>query len=235
MLDLIDLTVQERKEFPALAQRRIATHEAPEQRHPRGRPRDSAADVLILDATERALAARGYEAMTMDRVAVAAGVSKPTIYLRFGSKAALVAAMIDRLEPPVPRPRGRSARADLVTLIQVEEQWVGRHGRRLVAAVLLEEADHPELLDQFRQRVVEPVRAAFHATLKAGIARGELRQGANRAEVIDALTGAYWARFWATGAPRRGWAPRLVDAVLQGLVLPERRPDTGDVHNAERP
>jgi AcrR family transcriptional regulator len=133
--------------------------------------------------------------MTMDQVAVSAGVSKPTIYLRFGSKAALVAAMIDRLEPPLPRPRGRSARADLVTLIQVEEQWVGRHGRRLVAAVLLEEADHPELLDQFRQRVVEPVRAAFYATLKAGIARGELRQGANRAEVIDALTGAYWARF----------------------------------------
>lgn len=215
-----------------MARRRIATHDTPEQRPARGRPRDAAAEALILDATERALAARGYEAMTMDQVAVAARVSKPTIYLRYGSKAALVAAMIDRLEPPLPPPRGRSARADLVTLIQVEEQWVDRHGRRLVAALLLEEADHPELLDRFRQRVVEPARAAFQATLRAGIARGELRQGANRAEVIDALTGAYWARFWATGAPRRGWAPRLVDAVLQGLLIGERRPATRDVHNA---
>jgi AcrR family transcriptional regulator len=217
-----------------LAQRRIATHKSLEQRPARGRPRDAATDVLILDATERALAARGYEAMTMDQVAVAAGVSKPTVYLRFGSKAALVAAMIDRLEPPLPPPRGRSVRADLVRLIQVEEQWVDRHGRRLVAAVLLEEADHPELLDRFRQRVVEPVRAAFQATLDAGIARGELRQAANRAEVIDALTGAYWARFWATGAPRRGWAPRLVDAVFQGVVMPERRPATGEVHHERR-
>jgi AcrR family transcriptional regulator len=172
--------------------------------------------------------------MTMDQVAVAARVSKPTIYLRYASKAALVAAMIDRLEPPLPQTRGRSVRADLITLIQVEEQWVDRHGRRLVAAVLLEEADHPELLDRLRQRVVEPVRAAFEATLRAGIARGELRNGANHSEVIDAMTGAYWARFWATGAPRRGWAPRLVDAVLQGLLVRERRPAGRDVRNARR-
>jgi AcrR family transcriptional regulator len=207
-----------------LARRRIATYHTPAPRPARGRPRDAAAEALILDATERALAARGYEAMTMDQVAAAAGVSKPTIYLRYGSKAALVAAMIDRLEPPPPPPRGRSVRADLVTLIHLEEQWVDRHGQRLVAAVLLEEADHPELLDRFRERVVQPVRAAFRATLRAGVARGELRQGADGGEVIDVLTGAYWARFWTTGAPRRGWAARLVDAVLQGLLIPEPSP-----------
>ena len=40
---------------------------------------------------------RGYEAMTIEQVASAAGVSKPTIYLRYRSKRELVAAMIDRL------------------------------------------------------------------------------------------------------------------------------------------
>jgi Tetracyclin repressor-like, C-terminal domain len=129
-----------------------------------------------------------------------------------------VAAMIDRLEPPLPEPSGRSARQDLIKLIEIEEQWVDLHGLRLVAAVLLEQDDHPELLERFRQRVVQPARAAFAKALAAGIARGELREGADRGEVIDALTGAYWARSWATGAPTRGWAQRLVDSVVQGLL-----------------
>jgi AcrR family transcriptional regulator len=187
------------------------------RKSPRGRPRDGATDAAILDATERSLASRGYEAMTIEQVAAAAGVSKPTIYLRYRSKAELVGAMIDRLEPPLPPPAGQSARDDLVTLIRIQERWVDRHGLRLVAAVLLEQADHPELLERFRQRVVEPTRAAFGAALEAGIIRGELRQGADVAEVVDALIGAYWARAWATGAPSRGWAERLVDSVIQGL------------------
>jgi phosphoglycolate phosphatase-like HAD superfamily hydrolase len=106
-----------------------------------------------------------------------------------------------------------------VKLIRLEERWVAQHGLRLVAAVLLEQADHPELLDRFQDRVVEPVRAAFDMALKAGIARDELREGADSAEAIDALTGAYWARAWATGRPTRDWAERLVDTVLQGLEV----------------
>lgn len=186
---------------------------------PRGRPRNSANDAAILDATERTLAGRGYEAMTIEQVAAAAGVSKPTIYLRYSSKAELVRAMIDRLEPPLPRAAGRSARSDLVKLIEIEEQWVDRHGLRLVAAVLLEEADHPELLERFRQRVVKPARAAFAMVLRAGIARGELRKGADSPEAIDALTGAYWSRAWSPDPPSPTWAERLVDTALRGLTV----------------
>jgi AcrR family transcriptional regulator len=193
---------------------------APEETRPRGRPRDSATDAAILDAVERSLASRGYEAMSIEQVAAAASVSKPTIYLRYRSKAELVAAMIDRLEPPLPRAAGRSAREDLVQLVRIGERWVDRHGLRLVAAVFLEQTDHPELLERFRERVVEPARAAFDRALKAGIERGELRPGADEAEVVDALTGTYWARAWATDGPRRGWAQRLVDTLLEGITAP---------------
>jgi AcrR family transcriptional regulator len=187
----------------------------------RGRPRDGAVDTAILDATEQSLASRGYEAMTVEQVAVAAGVSKPTIYLRYRSKAELVEAMIERLRPPLPgAPDGAeaSARQELVALIEMQETWVERHGLRLVAAVLLEEADHPELLRRFRERVVEPARAAFQAALRAGIARGELRRGADGDEVVDVLTGAYWGRAWTTGSDARSsWPERLVDSLLCGL------------------
>lgn len=177
-------------------------------------------DTAILDATERCLASRGYRAMSMEQVAATAGVSKPTIYLRYRSKVELVAAMIDRLEPPLPPATSGSVRADLVALVETEERWVDRHGLRLVSAVLLEQTDHPELMERFLQRVVEPVRAALTAALAAGVARGELRPGAAVGEVVDALTGASWSRAWAAGpaAPTREWAGRLVDTILRGLV-----------------
>jgi AcrR family transcriptional regulator len=191
----------------------------------RGRPRDGAVDAAILDATERSLASRGYEAMTVEQVAVAAGVSKPTIYLRYRSKAELVEAMIERLRPPLPEVSGgadASVRHELVALIEMQEEWVELHGLRLVAAVLLEEADHPELLERFRERVVGPARAAFQAALRAGVARGELRRGADGDEVVDALTGAYWGRAWTTsnGEAQERWPERLVDALLAGLRAP---------------
>ncbi|HMG41914.1 MAG TPA: TetR/AcrR family transcriptional regulator [Acidimicrobiales bacterium] len=194
----------------------LSTKEA--RRAVRGRPRDAALDGAILDATEQALASRGYEAMTMGQVAAAAGVSKPTIYLRYRSKADLVAAMIDRLEPPLPATTGTSARDDLVDLVRMGQRWVDRHGLRLVAAVILEQADHPELMDRFRQRAVDPVRDAFERALAAGVARGELRRDAVDDEIVDALAGAYWARSWAKRPAPRGWAGRLVDGILRGLL-----------------
>jgi AcrR family transcriptional regulator len=184
------------------------------RRHGPGRPRDEANDIAILDATERLLGRRGYEAMTVDQIAAAAGVSKPTIYLRYRSKRDLVAAMIDRLRPPLPEATSGSVARDLVALIELEREWVDRHGLRIVAAVLLEQDDHPELMERFQQRVVEPVRHAFAAVLQAAVEREELPHAAAGAEVIDALTGAYWARAWATEGFPDDWSDRLVGAVL---------------------
>lgn len=189
---------------------------SPERLGP-GRPRDRGNDVAILDATERLLGRRGYEAMTVDQVAAAAGVSKPTIYLRYPSKRDLVAAMIDRLRPPLPESSTGSVERDLVALIEMQRRWVDLHGLRIVAAVLLEQDDHPELMERFQQRVVQPSRDAFAAVLEAGVDRGELPRGADSPEVIDALIGAYWARTWATDGFTSDWSVRLVEAVL-GLV-----------------
>jgi len=194
-----------------------------DRRRVRGRPRDAGVDAAILDATERLLARRGYEAMTVDQVAAAAGVSKPTIYLRYASKADLVAAMVDRVLPPLDVPDTGSVAKDLVALIEVQRHWVERHGLRLVAAVLLEQEEHPELLHRFRQRGVHPARRAFRDALRRGVERGELRAGADSAEMIDALTGAYWGRAWTADAPTRRWTTRLVADLLEGVVHRNQR------------
>lgn len=50
---------------------------------------------LLLDAARRLIAERGAEAVTMDDVAVAAGVGKGTLFRRFGSRAGLMLELLN--------------------------------------------------------------------------------------------------------------------------------------------
>ena len=49
----------------------------------------------LLDATQRLLERCGVDSVTMDAVAAAAGVGKGTVFRRFGSRAGLMAAMLN--------------------------------------------------------------------------------------------------------------------------------------------
>ena len=60
----------------------------------RGRPRREGADDEILDVTREMLREGGYAALTVDAVAEHAGVAKTTLYRRWPSKSALVAAAL---------------------------------------------------------------------------------------------------------------------------------------------
>jgi TetR/AcrR family transcriptional repressor of mexJK operon len=60
----------------------------------RGRPRNTAKDESILHAAGDLFMGRGYEAVSLDAVAQAAGVSKATIYARYADKDALFSAVL---------------------------------------------------------------------------------------------------------------------------------------------
>jgi AcrR family transcriptional regulator len=51
----------------------------------------------ILDATNRLLGSKGYEAMSMDDIAAEVGIAKGSLYKHFESKEALAAAVMTRL------------------------------------------------------------------------------------------------------------------------------------------
>ena len=59
-----------------------------------GRARSEAARHAILEATREELTERGYDKLSIDRVAAAAGVGKQTIYRWYSSKSVLVAECI---------------------------------------------------------------------------------------------------------------------------------------------
>ena len=59
-------------------------------------PKEAVKDA-ILDATDRLLARFGYRKMTVEDIAVEAGIGKGTIYLHFASKEEVVLSHVDRI------------------------------------------------------------------------------------------------------------------------------------------
>lgn len=66
---------------------------APVARRP-GRPRSAEKETAIVEAAQHLFMERGFEGASVDAIADAAGVSKATVYARFGDKEALLATAI---------------------------------------------------------------------------------------------------------------------------------------------
>jgi AcrR family transcriptional regulator len=135
----------------------------------------------ILDAAELLLIERGYAALTMDDLADAVGISKPTLYQHFKSKEDLAARVIvnalQMLEAHLQQPHGDSPLAHIVkTFRHLLEQ---RHASGGVLASL-----GPEL-------VVKTIHTSpLLAEHKARIVKllGELVDEAKaRGEIVDSI------------------------------------------------
>lgn len=96
-----------------------------ETKRGRGRPRREGADDQILGVALEMLREHGYGALTVDAVAERAGVAKTTVYRRWPSKSALIAAAV----PPT------ETLDEAVTLLRLFEP-AGPEAIEAVAAIL---------------------------------------------------------------------------------------------------
>src|SRR3954469_20628067 len=137
-----------------------------------GRPRDEKASQAILQAALGQLLERGYGGMSMEGVAVAAGVGKPAIYRRYRNKAELVAAAIRSILPNIDLPDTGSTLKDLQEVAAQARPMTQGPFPVLLGSVMAEQQRQPELMDAFRERIVMPRR---------GIARRSSRPGSSGA------------------------------------------------------
>ncbi|MDF0529718.1 helix-turn-helix domain containing protein [Tsukamurella sp. 8F] len=98
---------------------------------------------LLLAAAERLITERGVAAVSMDDVAQAAGVGKGTVFRRFGSRAGLLQALLDRDETdiqrafmfgPPPQGPGGPPVERLIAFGHARLRMIARHGDLLVGA-----------------------------------------------------------------------------------------------------
>ena len=164
----------------------------PSPRAAAGRPRDAGADRRILEATFRQLVDVGYGGMSIEAVAADAGVARTTIYRRYPTKADLAVAALG-VEVPFDAPP--SADVDSRTLIellvrQVIATLIDSGAVRILGSLLVEERREPELLAQFRERIIGPRRAIVEGLLRRGIERGEIRPDIDPLVVTEMIAGS---------------------------------------------
>lgn len=185
----------------------------------RGRPRSTEHDDAILDAAVSLMREVGYARMTMEAVAAAAGVSKPTLYLRYAGKAELVVAAHERVRiGDAPAPTG-DLRADLAAQLRHLHEVFARLGMSVIGVCLAEEDGLPDLIAALRARSVEPGRQIMRDAIAGAVARGELPPAAeaDAETAIEMAIGAYYARYIAGRPFDEGWPERVADATLRAL------------------
>jgi AcrR family transcriptional regulator len=174
------------------------------------RPQGRAADVVerVLAATAEELSRQGYAALRVEDVATRSGVNKTTIYRRWPTRAALVAASLDAvLSAPTAPDTGslrKDLRASLLESLALATLPVGRALLRLMQT----ERSHPEV-EALTRKLRETQRSARLRLVERAIARGELPATTSASLIVDLVS-----------------APVLTRAVTFGEVVDERYVDS---------
>lgn len=180
-----------------------------------GRPRDPRIEEAILLAARRRLVSDGYAQMTLADVAKDAGVSRPTIYLRFPTKHDLVVAALDY---GVARDAAGQD-ADALTALPaaegiqraLEQSAPGTDEVMVITGNLMaESARHPGLLELFRRHGIAPRVERVLSVLTAARDDGDLPPGTDVTLLTDMLLGAYFAAYLRGAGSTEDLAERLV-------------------------
>jgi AcrR family transcriptional regulator len=170
----------------------------------------------VLEAMRAALSSSGYEAVTIEGLAEAAGVSKQTIYRWWPSKAAILGeALLEGSLPLVDLPMTDDLAADLRALFTVQDDG---ETVALARALIAVTATDPELGARLNERLAAPIREWTTERMARGVASGEVRADVDAAVVADQLIalGSYGALLGVPLAEQRMDA--LVDLVLRGVA-----------------
>ncbi|WP_414169428.1 TetR/AcrR family transcriptional regulator C-terminal ligand-binding domain-containing protein [Streptoverticillium reticulum] len=187
----------------------------------RGRPRSAAVDTAVIETVLRLLEdGTTIGDLSMERVAREAGVGKATLYRRWAGKEELMLDVLRSLDEAQPGLPGRSAREDLVLLLEyLRRRGLAKRSSALLRTVTAQVQAHPRLWKEYHETVVQARREAFFAVLRRGMANGEIRADLDVELLTDLFVSPMLSRAimheWKE-LPE-GLAEQIVDTVLEGV------------------
>jgi AcrR family transcriptional regulator len=194
-----------------------------------GRPRAPHVEAAIVQATLELIDQVGYGRLSLEAVAVRAGVGKASIYRRWPGKAQLVVhAVATVTETHTPERPSETLRQDLIAAV---ERMLRKHGTTMAGRLMTRlVGESPELIACYREQVIEPRRARLLSRLQRGVDEGELRPGLQLEVMVDALVGPVMYGVLVGGVPPGqggayvgAYVEELVDLVLRGALAQSRR------------
>lgn len=156
----------------------------------RGRPRSEAAHRALLDAALREFIAKGYQAMSLEEIAIQAGVSKVTLYRRWDSKMALVTEVLQSLSDQTPMLDYGSLEADIrILLSEAFRASTASPVGQILPRLLGEISGNRELLAIYRTVILGPRLERLHTLITRARQRGEIRDDLATSVIADLIAG----------------------------------------------
>lgn len=182
-----------------------------------GRPRDPGVDERVAEAAVALFGEVGWSGFNVDGVARRAGVGKASIYLRWPTKEALLAAALEARMATIEEIDTGTTRTDLVTLTrQLLGLYLGSSGRAAMRLTL-----DGDKIPEIRARNDVLARSqilAARAIVRRGIARGELPASTSVTVLLDTLCGGAMMHAMSTPPELRDRVAAGADAYAEELV-----------------
>lgn len=187
---------------------------------PRPSPQRRGAPVIarVLDLALEELARVGFHRLSVPELAARAGLNKTSVYRRWPTKEALVAAALERaMGHDAPLPESGSLQPDLEAFVLGAAAWASSPVGRAALKALFADGDGPEVR-ALVTRLARPGGAGPHGIFARAIARGELGKDADFEMAMSVVAGALAHRILVEGEPvTPTYVSRLLRFVVAGL------------------
>lgn len=185
----------------------------------RGRPRNVEAQKSILAASYELLLENGFQAVTVDKIADRAQVSKATIYKWWPNKAAVVMdSFLDAATARLPVPDTDSAFNDILIHATNLARFLTSREGTIITELLGEGQFDSGLAEAYRTRFFRPRRLEARSLLEKGIQLGELKKDLDLDICIDLIYGPIFYRLLVTGDTLdEPYVKHLVTSVFEGI------------------
>ena len=179
----------------------------------RGRPRNTEAKNAILNASYELLLEIGFGAVTVEKIAEQAQVSKATIYKWWPNKAAVVMdGYLYAANARLPIPDTGSTKEDILIHAGTLAQFLTSREGKVITELIGEGQSDAGLAEAYRSRYFGPRRQEAWKLFERGIAQGELKPGLDIGSCIDLVYGPIFYRLLLTGG-------ELSEDSVRALVL----------------
>lgn len=185
----------------------------------RGRPRNVETQSSILTASYELLLESGFGAVTVEKIAERAQVSKATIYKWWPNKAAVVMdGFLSAAAARLPVPDTGSVLQDILEHATNMAQFMISREGSIFLEIIGEGQVDSGLAEAFRTRYIQPRRMEVRTIMNRGLQRGELDKDLDIALCTDLIYGPIFYRLLVTGdRVDKSYVEQLVTHVFTGI------------------